>query len=106
MSQDTIDKLFSVIESRKNADITASYVASLFDEGTVKIAEKVEEEAAETCVEALKKDNEKLAEESADLLFHLMVLWADAGITPEDVIKVLEKREGISGIAEKESRNK
>lgn len=106
MSQDTINKLFEVIESRRNAEPSASYVASLFDKGTAKIAQKVGEEAVETCIEALQGDKEKLAEESADLLFHLMVLWADADLKPQDIMDVLEKREGISGIDEKNSRQK
>ena len=106
MSQNTLEKLFDVIESRRNADPSASYVASLFDKGTAKIAQKVGEEAVETCIEALQGDKEKLAEESADLLFHLMVLWADAGLKPDDIMHVLEKREGISGIDEKKSRSK
>jgi phosphoribosyl-ATP pyrophosphohydrolase len=106
MSVQTLNTLFDTIESRRNADPSESYVASLLDKGTAKIAQKVGEEAVETCIEALQSNPEKLAEESADLLFHLLVLWADGGITPEDVMAVLEKREGISGLDEKASRSK
>ena len=60
----------------------------------------------ETCIEALQGNPEKLKAESADLLYHLMVLWADQGITPEDVLEVLQARQGTSGIAEKNSRTK
>ena len=106
MSQDTLDKVFETIKSRKNADPEQSYVASLYQKGTAKIAQKVGEEAVETCIEAIQGDKEKLAEESADLLFHLMVLWADAGIEIEDITQVLEKRTGTSGHAEKATRPK
>ena len=100
----TLDKLYETIISRKGADANTSYTASLFTKGTAKIAQKVGEEAVETCIEALQGDKEKIKAESADLLFHLMILWADQGIKPEDVYAVLEAREGTSGIAEKNSR--
>lgn len=100
----TLDKLYETIKSRKGADASSSYTASLFAKGTAKIAQKVGEEAVETCIEALQGDNEKLKGESADLLYHLMVLWADQGITPDDVYAVLQSREGTSGIDEKNSR--
>lgn len=106
MSDEIFEKLFEIIKDRKNADPETSYVASLYQKGTAKIAQKVGEEAVETCIEALQSDNEKLAEESADLLFHLMVLWADAGLEPKNITDVLEKRFGTGGIKEKENRNK
>lgn len=106
MSQDILAKVFETIKSRKNADPEQSYVASLYQKGTAKIAQKVGEEAVETCIEAIQGDKEKLAEESADLLFHLMVLWADAGIEIEDITQILEKRTGTSGHAEKAARSK
>lgn len=106
MTVDIIDKLFQTIENRKDSDPTQSYVASLFAKGTNKIAEKVSEETTETIIEAVQGNKEKLAEESADLLFHLMVLWSDAGLKPNDVFQILQNRDGISGIEEKESRNK
>lgn len=105
MAAATLDKLYETILSRKGADSGTSYTASLFAKGTAKIAQKVGEEAVETCIEALQGDKEKIKAESADLLFHLMVLWADQGIKPEDVYAVLESREGTSGIAEKNSRS-
>jgi len=103
---DIIAKLFETIQSRKGADAKTSYTASLFAEGTGKIASKVGEEAMETCIEAVQNNPDKLKQESADLLFHLMVLWADQGITPDDVYKVLESRLGTSGHEEKASRQK
>jgi phosphoribosyl-ATP pyrophosphohydrolase len=101
-----IQSLFETIKSRKDADPSTSYVASLFSKGTAKIAQKVGEEAVETAIEALQGDKEKLKQESADLLFHLMVLWADQGIEPHDVVAVLKAREGTSGVDEKASRSK
>lgn len=104
MSHAVFDDLFRVISSRKGADAGESYTAGLFAKGRAKIAQKVGEEAVETCIEALQGDREKLAAESADLLYHLMVLWADADLTPDDIFAILEKRQGTSGHAEKASR--
>lgn len=101
---DFFEDLYKTILSRKEADAESSYTASLYAKGTAKIAQKVGEEAVETCIEALQGDKEKLKSESADLLYHLMVLWADQGITPQDVLDVLKSREGVSGHAEKASR--
>ncbi len=106
MSAHILTDLFETILSRKTADADSSYVASLFQKGRSKIAQKVGEEAVETCIEALQDDKEKIAQESADLLFHLMILWADAGLTPDDVFKVLAARQGISGHDEKAARTR
>ena len=105
MSEKVIQQLFETIKSRKTADPENSYVASLYAKGTEKIAEKVGEESIETIIEAVKGDKEKLAQESADLLFHLMILWSDANVTPDDVFKILEQRNGTSGHDEKANRN-
>lgn len=105
MSNHIIDELFEIIKSRKGEDPKNSYVASLFDKGTAKIAQKVGEEAVETAIEALQGDKEKLSQESADLLFHLMVLWADQGLEPDDIMNVLKSRLGTSGHDEKASRS-
>lgn len=104
MSADIIKQLFETIEIRKGANPDDSYVASLFDKGTAKIAQKVGEEAVETCIEAIQGDKDALASESADLLFHLMVLWADQGLKPDDIMQVLQERLGTSGHEEKASR--
>lgn len=106
MSKDILKELFETIQSRKGADPESSYTASLFKKGVEKIAQKIGEEAMETAIEAIKGDRDKLKEESADLLFHLMVLWAHQGLTPDDILDVLQKRSGISGIDEKNSRGK
>lgn len=105
MSDEIINQLFKVIEERKDADPESSYVASLYAKGTAKIAQKVGEEAIETCIEAVQGDRQKTIEESADLMFHLMILWADAGLKPQDIMDVLQNRMGISGHDEKNSRD-
>ena len=103
---ETLDRLYKAILERRGADPETSYTAKLFYRGRAKIAQKLGEEAVETVIEAITGDREKLAEESADLLYHLLVLWADAGLRPKDVYDVLAGREGTSGIAEKSSRKK
>lgn len=102
----TLDRLYQAILDRRGADPATSYTAMLFSRGRAKIAQKLGEEAIETVIEAMGGDPGKLAGESADLLYHLLVLWADAGLRPEDIYAVLEAREGVSGIAEKASRKK
>jgi len=99
-----LDRLFATIESRKGADPDLSWTAKLLAAGPEKIAKKVGEESAETIIAALSQDGEALAAESADLLYHLMVLWAAKGIEPADVWRALRARESRSGIDEKASR--
>lgn len=101
-----LDRLFAVIESRRGADPSSSWTAKLLAAGPEKIAKKLGEESTETIVAALVQDKAALAAESADLLYHLMVLWAAKGVAPEDVWRALAAREGTSGIAEKASRTK
>lgn len=101
-----LERLFEMIVSRKTADPATSYTAKLFSRGRARIAQKVGEEAVETVIAASTNDTAHIVTESADLLYHLLVLWADAGIRPEQVWQTLESREGISGIAEKNSRTK
>ena len=97
-------RLQAVIEARKGGDAETSYVAKRLSQGPAKIAQKVGEEAVETAIAAVSGGREAVVAESADLLFHLMILWADAGIAPDDVLEELARREGISGIDEKKSR--
>ena len=107
-----LDKLFEVLQGRKNADPETSYVASLYAKGSVKISEKIREEAEETIVEGLRLEKssddpairEALVHESADLLFHLLVLLSHHNINPTEVFDVLDARFGISGHEEKASR--
>jgi len=99
-----LDELFTVIAGRKGGDPATSYTAKLLAEGVPAIAKKLGEEAIETIIEALKADREHLAAESADLLYHLLVLWAATGVSPEQVWRILDGRRAASGIAEKASR--
>jgi len=101
-----LDRLFAVIESRRGADPNVSWTAKLLEGGPERIARKLGEESAETIVAALAEDEVALANESADLLYHLLVLWAARGVAPPDVWRVLRAREGTSGVAEKASRTK
>ena len=103
-TSDVIDRLYEVILSRKGADASSSYTASLFEKGLSEIARKVGEESVETMVAALSEDKAALISESADVIYHLLVLWAAKDVTPEDVFGELSSREGVSGIEEKASR--
>ena len=104
INAEILDRLFDVVESRKGGDVDVSYTAKLLAAGTPKIAQKVGEEAVETVIEALADKDGKIAEESADLLYHLLVLWADKGVRPEDIWSVIADRFGISGIDDKNAR--
>jgi phosphoribosyl-ATP pyrophosphohydrolase len=97
-------QLFDTIKGRKEADPKSSYVASLLAKGTKKIAQKVGEEATETVLASAGGNKQEIVAESADLLFHLLVLWAAHGVTPDEIIAELKRREGTSGIAERQSR--
>ncbi len=99
-----LDRLFATIESRKGADPSSSWTAKLLAGGPEKVAKKLGEESTETIIAALAQDKAALANESADLLYHLLVLWAAKGIAPEDVWQALQARKGTSGIEEKASR--
>jgi phosphoribosyl-ATP pyrophosphohydrolase len=99
-----LDRLWQVIETRRGADPQSSYTARLFSRGRAKIAQKLGEEAVETVIEGVGDNPAALVGESADLLYHLLVLWAAAGISPADVAAELARREGTSGIDEKRGR--
>jgi phosphoribosyl-ATP pyrophosphohydrolase len=101
---EALERLWRVIDSRRDADPAQSYTAKLFARGTAKIAQKLGEEAVEAVIEGVKGDRAALVGESADLIYHLLVLWAAAGLTPADVAAELARREGMSGINEKKGR--
>ncbi len=101
---DVLDRLYATIEERRGADPEASYTAQLLAAGSAGIARKLGEEAVETVIAALDGSDEQLINESADLLYHLLVLWAGRGIGPGAVWAELARREGTSGIVEKQSR--
>lgn len=99
-----LDELYAVIESRRGADPERSHTARLFHRGLDKIAQKLGEEAVETVIEGACGRKEGVVSESADLIYHLLVLWAASGVQPAEVWAALESRRGISGIAEKAAR--
>jgi phosphoribosyl-ATP pyrophosphohydrolase len=101
---ETLAKLEQTIIARRDGDPSSSYVARLFASGRAKIAQKVGEEAVETVIAAMAADRGALVSESADLLFHLGVLLAEQGLGFKDVFAELDRREGVSGIAEKAAR--
>ena len=102
---DPLDRLFATITARRAAgDADTSYPAKLLAGGVEKCAKKFGEEAVETALAAVLGNKDHIAAESADVLYHLAVLWAAAGITPEDVYAKLRAREGQSGLAEKAAR--
>ncbi len=104
MSRRFLDELFIVIKSRKGANPEVSYTARIFEGGVEKMARKISEESTEVIVAALRETPRHVISESADLLYHLMILWAEQDITPEEVFAELESRAGTSGVEEKESR--
>jgi phosphoribosyl-ATP pyrophosphohydrolase len=102
--QDAISKLYARIEAARGGDPEKSYTAKLFTRGRDKIAQKLGEEAVEATIELVKGAKPGIVSESADLIYHLLVAWADAGVKPEDVWAELERREGIGGLVEKAQR--
>ena len=103
-NSEILERVYSVIESRKGKNPESSYTAHLLSKGMPEIARKIGEEAVETITAALTAENKNIVAESADLLFHLLVLWAEREITPEEVWAELISREGTSGIDEKKAR--
>jgi phosphoribosyl-ATP pyrophosphohydrolase len=99
-----LDRLWATVLSRKDASPEESHSARLLSRGTAKVAQKFGEEAVECLIEAVAGRRSALVSESADVLYHLMVLWVDAGVRPEQVWMELGRREGISGIVEKAAR--
>ena len=89
---DIMDILFSLIEERKKTKKKGSYTAFLFNKGMNKIAQKVSEETAETIIEAVQRKKKLVVQESCDLLYHLMVMWAKLGINPNEIWNELDKR--------------
>ncbi len=101
---DVLDRLWSVVMSRRTADLAVSHSARLLSRGLAKVAQKFGEEAVECLIEAVAGNHAAVIAESADVLYHLIVLWVASGISPDEVWQELKRREGVSGIAEKASR--
>ena len=101
---DILTQLAAVLEARKGADPASSYVAGLYAKGLDAILKKIGEEATETVIAAKGGDHRQLVHETADLWFHTLVLLAQQGLKPEDVLNEMERRFGQSGLAEKAAR--
>ena len=103
-SAEVIDRLWTTVLSRRSADPAKSHSAGLLARGTAKVAQKFGEEAVECLIEAVAENPAAVITESADVLYHLVVLWVAAGVEPTDVWAELRRREGTSGVDEKASR--
>lgn len=103
---DILRQLAQVLEQRKQEPADKSYVASLYAKGLDHILKKVGEEATETVIAAKGGDKAQIVYETADLWFHSMVMLADQGLGPEDVLRELQRRFGLSGLEEKAQRDK
>src|SRR5690349_20747077 len=98
---DSLERLYQAVMVAKDLDPATSRTAKLFQRGPTKMAKKLAEEAIEVAIDAVSGDNQALVRESADLLYNLTVLWAAAGVLPEDVWREMARREQLLGIAEK-----
>jgi len=98
---DSLERLFLAVLAAKDLDPAVSRTARLYQRGTAKMAKKLAEEAIEVAIDAVNGDTEAVIRESADLLYNLTVLWADAGVRPADVWREMQRREHLLGIAEK-----
>ena len=103
---DIIDELYGVIEERKGGDPETSYVARAFARGREHVAKKVGEEGVEVALAGALGEKKAIVSESADLLFHLLILWSDTGVAPADVYTELSKRRGVSGLAREARKRK
>ena len=103
---DVLTQLARVLEQRKQQAPDESYVASLYAKGLNSILKKIGEEATETVIAAKDGDKKQIVYETADLWFHSMVMLADQGLGPDDVLQELQRRFGLSGLEEKEQRKK
>ncbi|MCK1738869.1 phosphoribosyl-ATP diphosphatase [Bradyrhizobium sp. 138] len=98
---DSLERLYLAVLAARDLDPATSRTARLFQRGPSKMAKKLAEEAIEVVIDAVNGDTEAVIRESADLLYNLTVLWASAGVRPEDVWREMTRREDMLGIAEK-----
>lgn len=101
-----LDRLYDTVFARKNTPADGSYTASLYAKGAKKIAQKVGEEGVELALAGALSDRAEIVTESADLIYHMLVMWANVDVKPEEIYAELAKREGLSGLEEKASRTK
>jgi phosphoribosyl-ATP pyrophosphohydrolase len=106
MTNNVLSELAQTLESRKNADPDSSYVASLYDKGLDEILKKIGEEATEVVIAAKSGEKTAIIHEMADLWFHTLVMLAQQGLGPDDILSELGRRFGLSGLEEKASRKK
>ena len=104
MTDDVLDRLIARIAANRSGDPATSYVARLTGKGRAKIAQKLGEEAVETVIAAMQDDPQAIVSEATDMIYHLSVLLADAGLSFDDIRAELMRREGVSGLAEKSNR--
>jgi phosphoribosyl-ATP pyrophosphohydrolase len=98
---DSLERLYQAVLAAKDLDPAISRTARLFQRGPAKMAKKLAEEAIEVVIDAVNRNPEAVVRESADLLYNLTVLWASAGVRPDDVWREMAQRERLLGIAEK-----
>ena len=98
---DSLERLYQAVLAARDLDPATSRTARLFQRGPAKMAKKLAEEAIEVVIDAVNGNGDAVVRESADLLYNLTVLWASAGVRPEDVWREMERREHLLGIAEK-----
>ena len=106
MTDDVLAELAQTLESRKNADPDSSYVASLYAKGLDEILKKIGEEATEVVIAAKSGEKTAIINETADLWFHTLVMLAQQGLSPDDILSELDRRFGLSGLEEKAKRKK
>ena len=104
MANDVLSELAQTLESRKNAEPDSYYVASLYDKGLDEILKKIGEEATEVVIAAKSGEKTAIIHETADLWFHTLVMLAQQGLSPDDVLSELSRRFGLSGLEEKTKR--
>ena len=102
---DSIRRLYDGVHAARNQDPGSSRTARLLQAGPLKIAKKVAEEAAEVALESAAGNRDEVVRESADLLYHLVVLWYEAGVQPKEIWAEMDRREKLYGIAEKIAKN-
>ena len=106
MTDDVLTDLAQTLENRKNADPDSSYVASLYDKGLDEILKKIGEEATEVVIAAKSGEKTAIINETADLWFHTLVMLAQQGLGPDDILSELDRRFGLSGLEENANRKK
>jgi phosphoribosyl-ATP pyrophosphohydrolase len=106
MTEHPIDHLFAIISARKSASARKSYTSKLLKAGVAQCAKKLGEEGVEAALAAVGGRKKEIIAESADVLYHLLVLWAATGVKPQTVYAALEKRRSRSGLAEKKTRKR